>query len=114
MNTTQLPENPEPGPLLGLGSSAGLGLGDRLREKSRLGHWPLLGYEAADEIDRLNSERLDLALLVYRLMRRVEAARSGKGSKAGDDQMLAKAKDYLRRKGLQANPLRQDAGPNRF
>ena len=25
----------------------------RLREKSRLGYWPLLGDEAADEIERL-------------------------------------------------------------
>lgn len=28
----------------------------RLREKSRLGHWPLLGYEAADELVRLTRE----------------------------------------------------------
>ncbi len=28
----------------------------RLREKSRLGYWPLLGDEAADEIERLQAE----------------------------------------------------------
>lgn len=60
------------------------------------------------DVDRLNAERLDLALIVCRLMRRVVAARSGKGSKAGDDDLLAKAQDFLSRNGLQARPLRDD------
>jgi len=30
-------------------------LTQRLRELSRRGHWPLIGDEAADEIDRLNA-----------------------------------------------------------
>lgn len=38
-----------------VGSSEGLGLVERLREMSRRGHWPLLGYEAADEIERLRA-----------------------------------------------------------
>lgn len=63
-----------------------------------------------DEVDRLNAERLDLALIVYRLMRRVVAARSGKGSKAGDDDLLARTQDFLSRNGLQARPLRDDTG----
>ena len=32
----------------------------RLREMSRRGYWPLLGDEAADEIERLQQERGDL------------------------------------------------------
>ena len=35
-----------------LGSNDGLGLVERLRQMSRRGHWPLLGDEAADEIER--------------------------------------------------------------
>lgn len=34
-------------------SSEQLGLVERLRQMSRRGHWPLLGDEAADEIERL-------------------------------------------------------------
>lgn len=64
------------------------------------------------EIDRLNSDRLDLALMVYRLIRRMRAAREGRGHAAGDEALAAKALDYLQRKGLQASPLRADAGPN--
>ena len=42
-----------------VGSNDGLGLApkrdlvERLREMSRRGHWPLIGDEAADEIERL-------------------------------------------------------------
>lgn len=32
-----------------------LGLVERLRELSRRGHWPLIGDEAADEIERLRA-----------------------------------------------------------
>lgn len=32
----------------------------QLREMSRLGHWPLIGYEAADAIEALASEREQL------------------------------------------------------
>ena len=32
-----------------------LDLVQRLREKSRLGYWPLIGDEAADEIERLRA-----------------------------------------------------------
>ena len=31
-------------------------LTERLREMSKRGHWPLLGYEAADEIDDLRAQ----------------------------------------------------------
>ena len=31
-------------------------LTERLREMSKRGHWPLLGYEAADEIDELRAQ----------------------------------------------------------
>lgn len=65
-----------------------------------------------DTIDRLNSDRLDMALMVYRLIRRMRAAREGRGHAAGDEALAAKALDYLQRKGLQASPLRADAGPN--
>ncbi len=37
----------------GPGSSEGLGLVERLREMSSRGYWPLLGHEAAEEIERL-------------------------------------------------------------
>lgn len=61
------------------------------------------------DVDRLNSERLDLALMVYRLIRRMRAARAGEGSLAGDETMAEKAIDYLRRKGLESSPYRSEA-----
>lgn len=62
-----------------------------------------------DDVDRLNAERLDLALLVGRLIHRMRAARDGRGHMAGDVALAEKAVDYLRRKGL-TSPLRE--GPN--
>jgi len=61
-------------------------------------------------LDRLNSERLDLALLVGRLIHRMRAARDGRGVAAGDEALEQQAIGYLRRKGL-ISPLRED-GPN--
>lgn len=55
------------------------------------------------------SERLDLALLVGRLIRRMRAARTGQGMAAGDDALEQQAIGYLRRKGL-TSPLRADCG----
>lgn len=55
------------------------------------------------------SERLDLALLVGRLIRRMRAARTGEGMAAGDDALEQQCIGYLRRKGL-ASPLRADCG----
>jgi len=62
------------------------------------------------EIDRLNSERLDLALLVGRLIRRMRAARIGDGLAEGDAVLEEEVLGYMRRKGL-ASPLRNEA-PN--
>jgi len=45
--------------LLGQASEA-VPLVERLREMSRRGYWPLLGDEAADEIERLSAQRRDL------------------------------------------------------
>lgn len=47
---------------------------------------------------QLQAQVQDLALLVRRLMRRLEP----------DDPLLAVARDYLSRKGLQGSPLRDD------
>jgi hypothetical protein len=60
------------------------------------------------EVDRLNAERLDLALLVQRLIRRMRAAREGKGIKLGDDAMEQAAIGYLKRKGLIGSPFRAE------
>lgn len=71
----------------------------------------LIELETAEqERDILRSERLDLALLVGRLIRRMRAARTGDGMAAGDDALEQQAIGYLRRKGL-VSPLR-DEGPN--
>ncbi len=57
MNTTK---DSQP---LALGSTEGLGptppLVERLREMSRRGYWPILGEEAADEIERLRAALAD-------------------------------------------------------
>ena len=124
----QQPEDTTTAGPLALSLHAGLGLGDRLRQRGYdLRSHPVangtidcteaageLMIEAAAEIDRLNSDRLDMALMVYRLIRRMRAAREGRGHAAGDEALAAKALDYLQRKGLQARPLRADAGPNVF
>jgi hypothetical protein len=62
------------------------------------------------ENDRYSRERMDLALLVARLVRRLRAARDGKGCLAGDDAMASAALEYLQRKGL-SSPLRNET-PN--
>lgn len=67
---------------------------------------PSAGDARQPEIDRLNSERLDLACLVLRLIRRMRAARVGEGMAAGDDALEQQALGYLQRKGLSASPLR--------
>ena len=64
--------------------------------------------ESTAVIDRLNGQRIDLAMLVQRLIRRLDAARRGEGTVTGDDQLVASARDYLRRKGLEPNTLRED------
>lgn len=51
---TATDEQPD-GPPLGLSLHDQLGLVERLRDMSRRGHWPLLGDEAADEIERLRA-----------------------------------------------------------
>jgi len=57
--------------------------------------------------DSLRSQTLDLALMVGRLIRRMRAARAGKGVAASDEELERKCLDYLRRKGL-TSPLRQE------
>jgi len=71
----------------------------------------LIELETAEhERDIFRSERLDLALLVGRLIRRMRAARTGEGMAAGDDALEQQCIGYLRRKGL-TSPLREE-GPN--
>ena len=71
----------------------------------------LIELETAEqERDIFRSERLDLALLVGRLIRRMRAARTGEGMPAGDDALEQQCIGYLRRKGL-TSPLREE-GPN--
>ena len=57
--------------------------------------------------DSLRSQTLDLAMMVGRLIRRIRAARAGKGIEAGDDALELECLGYLRRKGL-TSPLRQE------
>ena len=64
----------------------------------------------SDVIDRLNSELLDLALLIGRLIHRMRAARDGRGIASGDEALEQQAIGYLKRKGL-LRPLREE-GPN--
>lgn len=67
----------------------------------------LVQLEAAEhERDIFRTERIDLALLVGRLIRRMRAARTGEGMAAGDDALEHQAIGYLRRKGLMS-PLRE-------
>ncbi len=71
----------------------------------------LIELETAEhERNIFRSERLDLALLVGRLIRRMRAARTGEGMAAGDDALEQQCIGYLRRKGL-TSPLREE-GPN--
>ncbi len=70
----------------------------------------VLEEKVRSEVDRLNAERHDLALLVSRLIRRMRAARAGDGIAAGDDALEQQCIGYLRRKGL-TRPLREE-GPN--
>jgi hypothetical protein len=60
------------------------------------------------EVDRLNAERLDLAMLIIRLCQRMRAAREGRGIAAGDDALEQQALGYLKRKGIVGSPLRAD------
>jgi hypothetical protein len=60
------------------------------------------------EVDRLNAERLDLAMLIIRLCQRMRAAREGRGIAAGDDALEQQALGYLTRKGIVGSPLRAD------
>lgn len=70
----------------------------------------LIELETAEqERDIFRSERLDLTLLVGRLIRRMRAARTGEGMAAGDDALERQCIGYLRRKKL-ASPLRSDCG----
>lgn len=71
----------------------------------------LIELETAEhERDIFRAERLDLALLVGRLIRRMRAARTGEGMAAGDDALEQQCIGYLRRKGL-TSPLREET-PN--
>ena len=71
----------------------------------------LIELETAEqERDILRSQSLDLALMVGRLIRRMRAARAGKGVAASDEDLERKCLDYLRRKGL-TSPLREES-PN--
>ena len=60
--------------LLGQGDEA-RPLVERLRDLSRRGHWPFIGDEAADEIERLNALRIELQTERESLLSRL--ARSG-------------------------------------
>jgi hypothetical protein len=62
----------------------------------------------AAERDNLNSERLDLAMLIQRLLVRMRAARNGQGIVDGDESLRQAAIGYLVRKGLYGTALRDD------
>jgi len=59
-----------------------------------------IARNGVDEVIKLTRQANDLALLCARLVRRLRAARDGKGSAAGDADMERRVIEYLKRKGL--------------
>lgn len=94
---------------------------DALRERVRtvevnLGAALESAVIAATERDSLREannaaqrERLDLSLLVRRLVFRLRTARPGHDISQGDEALARQALDYLRRHRLEGVPLRDDA-----
>lgn len=62
-----------------------------------------------DEAIKLKRQVDDIALLAIRLVRRMRAAREGKGSAAGDAEMAKQVICYLKRHGL-SSVLREVGG----
>jgi hypothetical protein len=60
-----------------------------------------------DDIQIHKATEADLAMLVRRLCARI----TGIKQTSGDEEMVAKALDYLRRKGLQGSVLREEDKP---